>query len=87
MSVSKLSKSWFLYIVRCQDGSLYTGITTDINRRIKMHNNSKGAKYVRTRLPVELIYTESFGDRISAMKREIEIKGWTRERKLRLLVS
>lgn len=81
------NKNWHLYIVKCNDESLYTGITTDISRRVSTHNKGKGSKYVRTRLPVELIYSEDCGDRITAMKREIQIKTWPREKKLKLLVS
>lgn len=66
---------YFLYILRCSDNSLYTGITTDLDRRITEHNwNEKWAKYTRTRRPVELIYSESFENRSEASKREYEIK-------------
>jgi len=73
---------WYIYILVCSDKSLYTGITTDLERRIKEHNNSeKGAKYTRWRRPVKLIYSEEHTDRSSASKREIEIKKMTREEK------
>ncbi len=77
---------WFVYIVQCNDDSLYTGITTNIKRRIKEHNSSKkGAKYVKRRLPVKLIYFEKSVDRLMASKREREIKGWRKEKKLELI--
>jgi len=66
---------YYVYIVRCIDDTLYTGIATDLNRRIEEHNGSeKGAKYTRTRRPVELVYSEEYADRSSASKREYEIK-------------
>jgi putative endonuclease len=76
---------WNLYIVICKDKSLYTGITIDINRRIKEHNNGKGAKSLLGKLPVKLVYTEEFNNQSDAMKREREIKSWKREKKLKLI--
>ena len=68
-------KKWIVYIVRCSDSSLYTGITTDIERRIKEHNSSKkGASYTSTRRPVVLCYTEDVMTKSEALKRELEIK-------------
>ena len=78
------SKNWFLYIVKCSDQTLYTGISTDIERRIKKHNSGKGAKYVRTRLPVQLVYSEVLPGRVEAIKREIEVKTWPKKKKLAL---
>ncbi|PIV01598.1 hypothetical protein COS54_00745 [Candidatus Shapirobacteria bacterium CG03_land_8_20_14_0_80_39_12] len=77
--------SWFLYLVQGKDSSLYTGITTDIQRRVKEHNQKKGAKALRGKLPVKLVYQEVFSDKISAAKREIEIKKLRREEKLELI--
>ena len=80
------SSTWFVYVVRCSDDSLYTGITTDINRRIEEHNTSnKGAKYTRTRRPVKLEYKEIYVDRSTASKREYAIKKLTRKQKLNLI--
>ncbi len=80
--------SYFVYMVRCSDDTLYTGIATDVQRRLEEHNNSpKGAKYTRVRRPVELVYTQELEDRSSACKREYEIKQLKREEKLRLLES
>ena len=79
--------SWFTYILRCADDSLYTGVTTDVARRVIEHNecNIKGAKYTKVRRPVELVYQESCVDRSSACKREAAIKKLTRQQKLQLL--
>ena len=75
----------YTYILKCSDNSLYTGWTTDIDRRIKCHNSGKGAKYTRGRGPVTLEYFETFKTREEAMKREYEIKRLSRERKLKLI--
>lgn len=72
----------YMYVVRCADNTLYTGYTTDIDRRLKTHNAGKGAKYTKTRLPVELIYFESFDDKSSAMKAEAAFKRKNRQAKL-----
>lgn len=77
---------WWIYIVECLDGSLYTGITKDISRRVKEHNNTKkGAKSIRYKLPVVLKYSEQIGTVSEALKREKEIKSWTRKKKLELI--
>ena len=75
----------YTYILRCSDGSLYTGWTNDLDRRLKAHNAGRGAKYTRTRLPVELIWFEEHETRHAAMSREWHIKRLTREEKLRLI--
>lgn len=73
-------------MLKCSDGSIYTGITTDLNRRIDEHNGSpKGAKYTRVRRPVELIYSESYEDKSSASKREYVIKQLSKIQKLSLI--
>ena len=74
----------YTYIVKCCDNTLYTGWTTDLDRRIEEHNSGKGAKYTRSRRPVELIYAERFDTKQEAMRREWEIKQLSREEKLRL---
>ncbi len=77
---------YYLYILECADGTLYTGITTDLTRRIEEHNSSKkGAKYTRTRRPVKLCYSEVCEDRSSASSREHAIKKMTRIQKLQLI--
>lgn len=79
---------WFLYIVKCSDGSLYTGITTDINRRIAEHNGSKrGAKYTRSRRPVLLMLSEKHSSRSCASSAEARIKSLTRKQKLDLITK
>lgn len=77
---------WTVYIVECSDGSLYTGITTDIQRRILEHNFSfKAAKYTRSRRPVKLVYTEDASNRSEASKREYRIKRMNRNKKINLI--
>ena len=78
---------WYLYIVRCADASLYTGITNNLRRRINEHNcsNKLGAKSLRYRRPVELVYYEPFSSQNEAAKREKAIKRWTRKYKLKLI--
>ena len=77
--------TWKLYILRCGDGTLYTGITTDVEKRLEAHRTGKGAKYTRGRSPLELVYREDCGDHSTALKREIEIKKLTREEKEKLI--
>lgn len=76
---------YFVYILQCVDGSLYTGITTDLDRRIKEHNDSKlGAKYTKVRRPVKLVYSKEFIDRSQASKEESRIKKLSRQQKIDL---
>lgn len=74
--------TYYVYLVRCADGSLYCGISNDVEKRVKAHNEGKGAKYTRARRPVELVYVEETDSRSSALRREIEIKKMPRRRKL-----
>ena len=76
---------WYLYILRCKDDSLYTGITTDVEKRLEAHRAGKGAKYTRGRGPLELVYSEECGDHSAALKREAEIKQLPREEKLKMI--
>lgn len=80
-----MGQTWKLYILRCGDGSLYTGITTDVEKRLEAHRSGKGAKYTRGRGPLELVYSEECGDHSAALKREIEIKALPREEKQKLI--
>jgi putative endonuclease len=74
---------YFVYILKCNDQTLYTGITSDLERRVKEHNSSKlGAKYTKIRRPVELVYSKQFSDRSSAMIEEARIKKLSRKEKL-----
>lgn len=80
-----MGNAWKLYILRCGDGSLYTGITTDVERRLEEHRSGKGAKYTRSRGPLELAYVEDCTDKSAALKRECRIKSMTRAEKLKLI--
>jgi putative endonuclease len=75
----------FVYIVRCADGTLYTGWTTDVTRRVAQHNAGRGARYTRVHRPVALVYREEMPDRSAAMRREAAIKKLDRDRKERLV--
>ena len=77
--------AWFVYILRCADDTLYTGITTDKTRRLKQHNKGIAAKYTRVRTPVEMVYSENSENRSDATKREMAIKKLTRRQKLTLI--
>ena len=77
--------SWFVYMLRCGDGSLYTGYTDDVERRLAVHQSGKGAKYSRSRLPVELAYREELPDKSAALRREAAIKKLSRAQKLALV--
>ena len=80
-----MDKKWYLYILRCGDGSLYTGITTDVEARLSQHRCGKGAKYTRGRGPLEVVYTEVCEDRSAALKRELAVKGLPREEKEKMI--
>ena len=74
-----------MYILECVDGSLYTGSTNDLERRIREHQNGKGANYTRSRLPVELVYYEEYSRIDDAFFREKQVQGWNRRKKLALI--
>jgi len=76
---------WHVYILQCADGLLYTGSTTDIDRRVKEHNRKKGGGCTRGRLPVKLVCKEAYPNRSEAQKREAQIKKWSRQKKLALI--
>ena len=80
-----VDKFWKVYMLRCGDGSLYTGIAVDVQARFHAHSTGKGAKYTRGRGPLELVYQEECGDKGTALKREYAIKMLTREEKLNLI--
>lgn len=75
---------YYTYLLLCGDGTLYCGYTNDLNRRVAAHNDKKGAKYTRSRLPVTLVYHEAFHIKEEAMRREAAIKKMSRAQKLRL---
>ena len=77
--------AYFVYILRCTDGSLYTGITTDVRRRFEEHKNGKGGGYTRGHGAAKIVHTEKLQDRSAALRREAEIKKWKREKKLTLI--
>lgn len=76
---------YYVYLLKCVDNSLYCGYTDDVDKRIKVHNSGKGAKYTRSRLPVTLVYHETFETKSEAMHREAEIKKLSRVEKLNLI--
>ena len=76
---------YFVYLAKCDDGSIYTGITTDLKRRLKEHRSGRGGNYTRAKKVMGIVYTEEFITRSLASKREAEIKGWRREKKLNLI--
>ena len=78
-------KRAFVYILRCYDGTLYTGYTTDLERRFNEHQHGRGSRYTRTRTPVELVYSQKFRTRRDAMRREFEIKRLSRSQKQKLI--
>ncbi len=81
----KPDANWFVYIMRCSDGSLYTGITNDVSRRREQHNAGSASRYTRNRLPVTLVYQEVQANRSLALKRELAIKALSRQMKEALI--
>ncbi|MBM4353359.1 MAG: GIY-YIG nuclease family protein [Deltaproteobacteria bacterium] len=79
--------SWHVYILLCCDGTLYTGITNDLDKRVKAHNEGHGARYTRTRRPVDLVYRETAESRSAATVREAVIKRMSRKRKLEMIAG
>lgn len=79
--------AWCVYILRCADGTLYTGSTNDLSRRLARHQSGKGAKYTRSRRPLTLVYQESQPGRSAALRREAAIKRLTRPQKLALIAA
>ena len=77
----------YVYILRCADGSLYTGWTNDLEKRVKTHNAGKGAKYTKTRLPVELVYYEEYEEKGEALSREFSIKKLKKTSKEKLILK
>ncbi|HIX30994.1 MAG TPA: GIY-YIG nuclease family protein [Firmicutes bacterium] len=79
--------TWWVYILRCADGTLYTGATNDLDRRLAAHNAGRGAKYTRARRPVALVYREAAADKSAALQREAALKKLARAAKLRLIAG
>ncbi|MBI3312843.1 MAG: GIY-YIG nuclease family protein [Candidatus Omnitrophica bacterium] len=81
----KRAEKWFVYILGCRDQSLYTGITNDLERRFKTHSEGKGARYTRTRLPLEMVYQETCRNRTEALIRECAVKALPKAKKINLI--
>ena len=80
-------QKWFLYILRCRNGTFYTGVTKDLKRRLKMHNDGKASRYTRARRPVKLIYHENCASRAQALVRECKVKALSRKEKEQLVLN
>ncbi|MDA1055749.1 MAG: GIY-YIG nuclease family protein [Planctomycetota bacterium] len=80
-----MDQPYYFYLLRCSDGSLYGGICIDLEQRVETHRNGKGAKYTRSRLPVTLVFHEQHRSKGDALRREAEVKKWTKQRKERLV--
>jgi len=87
MKNSRKEKPWFVYLLICSDRTIYTGITINIEERIKTHNSGRGAKYTSKRTPVELAYCEPSASHSEALRREHQIKSWGRQKKMELIES
>jgi predicted GIY-YIG superfamily endonuclease len=84
-TIIRFNMDWFVYILSCSDHSYYVGLTNNLELRVMRHNAGQGAKYTRGRLPVKLIWSELHESKSSALRREIQIKGWRRDKKELLL--
>ena len=82
-----MSENWKLYMLRCKDSTLYTGIAVDVQARLQQHRSGKGAKYTRGRSPLELVYTEQCGNHSEALKREIAVKQLSRKEKEEMIAK
>ena len=82
-----MESKWYLYILKCGDGTLYTGIATDVQKRLEMHRSGKGAKYTRGRGPLELVHSEECENHSQALKRECDVKKLTKEQKQQLILT
>ena len=78
---------WYVYMLRCRDESLYTGVTNDLDSRLAVHNAGRGAKYTASRRPAKMVYNEPAGSKRAAMRREIQIKGWSKKKKEALIIA
>jgi putative endonuclease len=81
------TEPWFCYMLQCRDGSLYVGMTNDVANRVEKHNRGFGPEFTKKRRPVELIWRQEFTDRSAAREREVELKGWSRKKKLDLVTG
>ena len=78
---------WFLYLIRCKSGQLYTGISTNVERRFAEHQSGRGAKYLRGKAPLELVFQQKIGSRSEALKTEASIKKWPKENKEKMIAA
>ena len=85
LAVKTKTGDWSVYIISCNDGSMYTGISTDVERRFEQHKNKKGAKYFYSHSPEKIVYIENNHSRSSASQREYEIKSLTKSNKVKLI--
>ncbi len=85
MGENDSEKPWSCYMLLCRDGSFYVGITNDLERRVAEHTRGQGPSYTAKRLPVQLVWSEQLTDQETARKREVELKGWSRRKKLALV--
>ena len=83
----KKREPWFLYVLKCSDGTLYTGITNNVQKRFQNHQSGKGARFTRTRLPLQLLYQESCASRSAALVREWQVKSFPRKKKELLVLG
>ncbi len=84
---SRRIEMWYTYIIECKNGSLYTGITDNLNQRLQMHITKRGAEYTKSNRPIRILYSEPYEKKSEAAKREYQLKGWTRAKKLALAVK
>lgn len=82
-----MQNKWYVYLLRCSDGTLYCGITNDVEKRFKVHNSGRGAKYTRSRLPVRVVYKEEVSDKSAALKREYAIKKLSKVQKEKMILG
>jgi len=78
---------YYVYLMKCKDGTMYTGITTNVTRRFEEHRNGRGGHYTRSHTVEKILYTEKYKTRSEALKREAEIKSWRRAKKLKLVLN
>ena len=78
---------WFVYILKCIDGSFYTGATNDLEKRFKAHKSGKGGRYTRSHIPKKIVFSEKCGNKIIALRKEREIKSWPRKKKIKFIKS
>ena len=83
--MTKVFKNWFVYIIKCKDGSFYTGYTDNLEKRFAKHKSGKGAKYTKSHPPKKIVFSEKFDNKILAQKKEREIKNWSRKEKLNFI--